>query len=246
MASVDCEDRVCYLTHRIVDRCTFYIAKNNSACNIPCDLTDCLKQIKLNYYCSIWHCEKKFTTTTTTTTTATTTMSPDSSTVQPPTPDFNLLTIISLSGNVFLCILIISMLFCLKPKIVQLFRRTRTRTRLNNSDQSPTENIPLRSARFQPSWSNQEQSQRRAIIPDENFFSIASSNESSSRNSNITGFSTVDLNDEPRFLVNPDSIEAATDDSGAAILNISEQSVSFKKPRKKMFSKKFWRSRHHS
>ncbi len=242
MASVDCTDKVCSLTHKIVEKCIFYIATNNSACNIPCDLTSCLKQVKFNYYCSIWHCEDKFTTTTT----ATTSMSPDTTSAPPPTNDFSLLTLISLSGNVLFFLLLL--LICLLTFSSSLKRKCIQCCGGYKSYHSPSENIPLRSARSTRFYPNQERSQPRDIIPSapnfsSNDSSLTSNLATSSSTGNLMGFSTINLNDEanPQNLVNPDSIEAAAEEhSGAAVLNISEQSVSFKRPKKNFFSKKFW------
>lgn len=254
MASVDCIDKTCYLTHRIVEKCIFYIATNNSDCHIPCELSGCTKQIKLNYFCSIWTCEEKTTTTSTTTTTTTITTALTTTTSLPPKPSnshFDFLTIMSLSANAILVCLLLLILLRLKRQIWQYCKNCRRR-RNAQSLNSPNENIPLRSTRFR---SNQDRTPAIEIptLPREPYFGIesrsSSRNESFSFGSNTTRFTTVNLNDEPRndrFLINPDSIETASNQSNSpAVLNLSDESVRFsittKKPKKKFFSKRFWR-----
>ena len=57
MGSIDCVDKVCYLTYKIVESCVVYLATNNSECHIPCKLNGCQSKILNGVRCAIWTCE---------------------------------------------------------------------------------------------------------------------------------------------------------------------------------------------
>lgn len=261
---MDCGDKICDVRYQLVPTCIYYVFSNNSNCDIPCNLEGCLKEIRLNFVCPIWQCEEKVTTTTLTPLTTTSISSTTTAATTSPIPnnDFGSLNIFSLVGNVTLALLLAIFLLCFKHQIIQTCTRTKndlmSRFRRNNYRHSPTENIPLRSARFSSLTSNvslhhssREQSQPRNITQLDPFFSIASSDEAGS---GFSEFVNVNLDNESRFLTgmeNPDSIEAAietaaTRASGATSLNESSNTKSFKVKRstKNLFSKRFWKKSH--
>lgn len=247
MTNMDCGDKVCDVRYQLVPTCLLYVINNNTDCDIPCNLEDCLKEIRLNFVCPIWQCEEKVTTTTTTTSTTTITQL---TTTQTPNDDISSLNVASLVGNVILSIFLAACLLYFKRRIIQMCTQTKnvlmSRLQRNNYRDSPTENIPLRSARFTPpfsvDFSIQEQSRPTSIVRNDPLFTIASSDESGSAAcSGFSQFVNVNLGDEP----DPDSIEAAVErSSGAVSLNQPQEPKPSKRSTKNVFSKKFWKRNH--
>jgi hypothetical protein len=57
MGSIDCGDKVCYLTYEILESCVVYLPTNSSECQIPCKLHGCKTRILNGVRCALWQCD---------------------------------------------------------------------------------------------------------------------------------------------------------------------------------------------
>lgn len=122
--SIDCGDKQCSLSHRILQNCVIYLHTNNTECAIPCKLDGCKTEMHHYINCPIWECTSYTTTTmTTTSSTATTTNTPDTTSLSPPSPNptdldyYSLALYISLGLNaLFATIIIVLSLYIKKTR----------------------------------------------------------------------------------------------------------------------------------
>jgi hypothetical protein len=56
MGSIDCVDKVCFLTYQLLETCVVYLHPNSSRCEIPCKLDGCQINILNGVECPLWHC----------------------------------------------------------------------------------------------------------------------------------------------------------------------------------------------
>lgn len=56
MGSVNCDDKVCHWSYKVMESCAIYKPTNNSNCQIPCKLEGCDFDITNGEDCQLWQC----------------------------------------------------------------------------------------------------------------------------------------------------------------------------------------------
>ena len=191
------------------ENCYLYIHKNNSGCEIPCKLENCVKELHHFIDCPIWTCKDFNPTTTTaqTTTTTTTKTTPPISTTTPDTPspfipliplpiDQPVVIYSSLVLNILLILLLIIIFYykCKKciTRRIRNFRNRNARPFVDNLEGDQNVETELTNARQIPSNRNR-------------FFSLVSDSTDDGENEPL--LQNVELSSEsprvPSFLNSP-------------------------------------------
>lgn len=112
-SAIDCGDKQCSLTHKIMQNCIIYLHTNATDCVIPCKLGGCKTEMHHYINCPTWECNPYTTTTPSTTTSTMTTTTMTSEPAPSPSPtelDFEkVILYISLGLNLLFVLTIIAL-----------------------------------------------------------------------------------------------------------------------------------------
>lgn len=167
MGSVDCGDKKCYLTYKIVESCVVYLPTNNSHCEIPCILDECQTKILNGVRCAIWTCEFYPTPTPIITTTT-------SSPPLPPTESVGWQVFSAICGCLALCALLFFLLRKNQNRLQGLANCIRQFCRLRRNNSPRSSPLPFDDQNDAALENDDEEADHQ---PQRDFFSVALDDE---------------------------------------------------------------------
>ena len=156
--TVECVDKTCFFYHQLTSVCHIYVKADESAiCEVPCDMSGCVDEIHLDIDCPIWVCTPKASTSTSTSTTLRPTTTPGAG-----GGCTGLTCILSVTGNVFMGLILLTLAIGF---FVKKFHDNRPDRRSSTDESRPLLLPPTESASRSSGASQQVQPEDIAVLP---------------------------------------------------------------------------------